>query len=526
MITIKLTRNKVFQWYNADGIWAKGYFFAPDGKLYRDADLCSYFGSITDEADFRQKLLTANGLFSVLIQKDKLLWMAVDRVRRFPLFYRIQNGNLYLGDEVDNLFAPGEQKEIDEEACLTFSGCSYVLGNKTLLKNIFQVQAGEWIKYDGIRISPSFYHLYFAEKQNDISFDEAKIQLKKIFQNVGRRMAQLIGNRPVILSLSGGLDSRMIAYLLKKTGKKNVLCYTFGIKEGNPEWKRSKAVAERLGFDWLFVDYSTIDDLQFYKKKPFIDYYPYVAQCVSKFGVVQYFPANYLINELGISTESIFFTGAGGDFFAGSHLRPYMQKYKSITTIAQDLQYIHCDLVRLQKTERKKIRNFIRQELENTRPLFANVENWDLKERQAKYILNGAKLWEYYGIKSLIPLCDNELMDFFVSLPFEYRLNQKLHRTVLAELFEEFDINFPQDIKTQEKIMFQQFKVFIKRAFPFLRKKPDLFRHDYFNLKRIYQSVLKEMQKEDQIREIISSNGIFSEWYLMQVKKEIKKLKK
>jgi asparagine synthase (glutamine-hydrolysing) len=281
-------------------VWAKGYFFTSDGKLYRETDLCYYFSRIADEAEFRRKLLSVNGLFSIIIRKENRLWMAVDRLRSFPLFYRNQNEHLIVGDEVDNLFESGEQKEIDEEACLTFSGCSYVLGNKTLLKTVFQVQAGELITSDGKSVLPSFYHQYFPEKQEDINFEAAKIQLKEIFQNIGRRMSQLIGDRPVVLSLSGGFDSRIIAYLLKKAGIKNVLCYTFGIKEGNPEWERSQAVAQRLGFDWLFIDYSQIQDLQFYKQKSFVDYYSYVAQYVSKFGVVQYFVGNYLLNELKI----------------------------------------------------------------------------------------------------------------------------------------------------------------------------------------------------------------------------------
>jgi asparagine synthase (glutamine-hydrolysing) len=521
MITsIKLTRNKVFRWYCREHVHTKGYLFAPDGTLYRDADLYNYFSNITSVDDFRQKLLSANGIFSVIIQKNKSVWVAVDRFRKFPLFYRNQKATWIISDDVDNLFEADEQKEIDTEAYLTFSGCGYVLGNKTLLKGVFQLQAGEFLVYDEIRMMPSFYHQHFSPIQ-DISFDEARTQLKKIFLNVAQRMSRLIGDRPVIVSLSGGFDSRMLAYLLKKTGKTNVLCFTYGIKEGNPEWERSKAVAEKLGFKWVFIDYSTMDEPSFHKEKQFIDFYTYVAQYVSKFGFASYFAVNYLIHTLSISSDSVMLTGDGGDFFAGGHLRPYMAKYQSLSTIAQDLQYMHCNLVELHQAKRKKIRSIIKQKLRNTTPLFSNIENWDLKERQAKYIFNSDKLWEYFKIEPQTPLCDTALMDFFVSLPFEYRLNQKLYKTVLTELFEECELNFPQDVNKQEKAIIQQCKIYIKRIFPFLKKKPDLFQYDYFDFKRFVQPILQELHTEKQDEKIISSNGIFSEWYLIQVKKEI-----
>jgi hypothetical protein len=73
MITVRLTRDKVFKWYYADDVWAKGYCFAPDGKLYRNADLCFYFSPIANEVDFREKLLLANGKFSIIIHMDNLL---------------------------------------------------------------------------------------------------------------------------------------------------------------------------------------------------------------------------------------------------------------------------------------------------------------------------------------------------------------------------------------------------------------------------------------------------------------------
>ncbi|MDR1763318.1 MAG: asparagine synthase C-terminal domain-containing protein [Dysgonamonadaceae bacterium] len=517
---IRLNLNKAYRWFSKNGVHAKGYLFDSEENLYRGEELCTYFSEAKNEQDFRDKLADANGVFSVVIERGGSLWLAVDRFRYFPIFYRQNLQMLRVGDNPDDLFEPDSRPELDEESCTVFSALTYVLGNKTLLKDVFELQAGEYAVFEGQNIRTAFYHKYFAETRN-ISFEDAKTELKRIIDNMGRRTFRLIDGRPAAVSLSGGLDSRLVACILKKSGIKNVVCYTFGVKTGNPELERSETVARKLGFDWHFVDYSTIKESDFYKQKTFLDFCKYTSRYVSKFGFAQYFACKNLIENKALQPGFVHFTGDGGDFFAGSHLRPYMLNYKSISQIAKDLQYIHCDIAELSGKERKLIFNHILKSLDKRNPLFGNVENWDLKERQAKYIINTTKLWEFYGLETQVPLCDKEFADFFAALPFEYRMNQKLYKTVLHELFEEFDINFPQDVKTYEKPFIQQIKKYIKRTFPFLRKKTDLYLYDFLDMKRFLQPVFDEIQKDGSNRKILSFNGILSEWYLQKMRNEL-----
>jgi asparagine synthase (glutamine-hydrolysing) len=522
MIAIKLTDNKVFGWRHADQVYAKGYCFGPDGQLYRETALCKYFADAETEDDFRHRLLSANGLFSVVVQRKDSTWIGVDRFRHFPLFYRQKENILVIADTVDDLFDDDEPKEPDAESCTVFSGLSYVLGNKTLIKDVFQVQAGEYLIYDGHHITASYYYRYFATTR-DIGFDEAKQQLKAILERIGERMSRLIGERPVLLSLSGGLDSRLIAYLLKMNKIKNVTCFTYGIEEGNPEWQRSKAVADQLGFQWVFVDYSKINASDFYKQQSFLDYAHYAAQYVVKFGITPYFASDQFIHERKISPDTIVFLGYGGDYFAGKHLRPYMRHYRSISAIAKDLQYEHCNLAKLNESERRLIRRVIKAGLDTeVFPLFAHVDDWIVKRRYAN--LYSGKLWEFHEIETQIPLCDTELMDFFATLPFEYRLNQKLYKAVLSEWFEKVNIHFPTTEVPHQNAILQRIKIYIKRMIPFLRIKHNLYDYDYFDMKRFLKPMLEEVHKKEPGKKILSYNGISSEWYLLQVKQKLQSI--
>jgi asparagine synthase (glutamine-hydrolysing) len=268
---IRLTQNKAYPWHHKNGVYAKGYLFSPEGRLYKEAGLCDYFDGVGDEIRFREKLQSANGIFSVVVAQGDSLWAAVDRIRYFPLFYRKNREELCIADAPAELFDRSEDTEIDEEAALTFSACSYVLGKKTLLKDCFQIQAGEYIVSDDCRLTSAFYYQWPTSIRS-LDFEAAILQFKQILDRVARRMAQLIGSCPVMIALSGGFDSRLVACLMKKAGISDVVCYTFGVKANNPEWERSKEVAERLGYRWLFVDYSVLDVPDYYKEKRIVDF--------------------------------------------------------------------------------------------------------------------------------------------------------------------------------------------------------------------------------------------------------------
>lgn len=68
-------------------------------------------------------------------------------------------------------------------------------------------------------------------------------------------MLRRIGNREIVVPLSGGLDSRTIVYYLKKLGCKNVICLSYG-RKSSFEVKISKQVAERLGYKWILCEYT------------------------------------------------------------------------------------------------------------------------------------------------------------------------------------------------------------------------------------------------------------------------------
>ena len=61
------------------------------------------------------------------------------------------------------------------------------------------------------------------------------------------------------------------------------------------------------------------------------------------------------------------------------------------------------------------------------------VECFDFDNRQAKFIVNSVRVYEFFDFSWRIPLWDNDLIDFFRRVPLKYRTNTYLYRRYAVE---------------------------------------------------------------------------------------------
>ena len=182
--------------------------------------------------------------------------------------------------------------------------------------------------------------------------------------------------------------------------------------------------------------------------KYFNDYYPYASNLSSMFYMQDYFAVRYLKQNNIIPDNSVFIPGFSGDMLAGSHLLPSMKNILKKRKIAE---LIFAQYFGLIKTDKKKKSEAIAQ-ISNQLPeenceTWKVVESWDLKERQAKFVVNSSKIFSYFGYDYVMPFWDNQLIDFFSGLPFHLKLNKKLYDHVLTEvIFKQYNLNFKNEI--------------------------------------------------------------------------------
>ena len=171
----------------------------------------------------------------------------------------------------------------------------------------------------------------------------------------------------------------------------------------------------------------------------------------------------------------------------------------------------------------KKIKDQLIDRSENID--YSCFENWDLKERQAKFIVNSAKTYEYFGFEHRLPLMDYELMDFFVNISSQLKKGKLLYDKLLkGRCFEKYNLNFENELQaTKKDIEIQKIKQKIKNIIP--ASITNLYKYGVNKLgdTYFYIEITGYMAKELKLNgiEIDKSgrdkNSIIAQWYIQKI---------
>ena len=149
--------------------------------------------------------------------------------------------------------------------------------------------------------------------------DEVASQLAGVHERVFERLLKDVGDRQIVIPLSGGYDSRLIGHSLRELGARNVLCYTYGLS-GNWESGISRELAQHLGFEWVMVPYSNPQWRTVAEPAAFRA----LLHGSRQFRIlahIQDWPAvQALVAQGRLAPDAVFVPGHSGDFLAGSHI--------------------------------------------------------------------------------------------------------------------------------------------------------------------------------------------------------------
>ncbi|ARV16678.1 asparagine synthetase B family protein [Polaribacter sp. SA4-12] len=522
-MNISLTNNKAFKWYKKESLFFKGYFYI-DTHFYEKENAINYLSNLKSSKDFKEKLNVINGIFTIIISINDTFYIASDITRSFPVFYTFQNEKIFLSDEILYLKDKFNLNEFDKISEIELKATNHTHGKKTLLKNVFQVQASELliIKNDKI-INSSFFFSYAIKKESTDSYAILKNKTIIAFDNAFKRFIYSLNNRTVVVPLSGGYDSRLIAVMLKKHNYKNVVCYTYG-KKDSFEIENSKNTAKELNFKWFFIEYTDELTSNFITTKDFKEYAHFAGKLSSMPNLQEYFAVKHLKENHLIDTNSIFIPGYAGDLLGGSQfikVIPENLKHKEITDLILSTKFNNFPI---SKSKKKLLKNEIEKKLihfdENYLEKKASsvFEDYDLKEKIAKYIFNSANFYTFFGFEHRFPFWDKELLDFFKIVPEKHKLNKIIFDDVLInEYFEPYNVHFEKELQpTERNIYNQKIKEQIKPFLPTFIKQNFLQKNDWINYKLI----------TDQMRVLLTSKGlklhksyqnyneIITQWYI------------
>jgi asparagine synthase (glutamine-hydrolysing) len=423
--------------------WVRGEAFRGRERLRAEDLVRVLCGEPPGGSDAVRRRLAAlvaglNGSFALAVRGAGWLFAATDRLRSIPLFHAQGPAGLRLGDDPFALVAPDGPPRRDDVALSEFLLTGYVTGRETLDPRVRQLQAAEtlWLsEADPEPRSERYFRLFreapLAASQDDLA-EALDAALLAVF---GRLVASLDGRR-VVLPLSGGFDSRIIAVMLRRLGYDAVLCYTYGPSRSR-EVQIGREVARRLGLPWHHGLWTRARWRRWFRLPERVAYSRYAGALTSNAFMADW-PVVGELRRAGLLADAdVVVPGHTGDVLGGSHLpRSFHDPTRiGVADVVEAVLTRHYSLWRWRPGS-EALEKLLRERVEDRLELHAlrdgqdptsGTEKWDWQERQAKWIVNSVRAYEFWGLDWRIPFWDHELMDFFMRVPLALRIGKKLY---------------------------------------------------------------------------------------------------
>ncbi len=430
-----LTKSKTFPWAETEQFAFRGYFTAK-GVLYKDLDAIAFVRENLEHHEFSTVLSKMNGMFSLIYDDDSEVCFATDRVRGLPLFYALIDSEPIISDSAHRLYDVLPACTFDPISHEDFEKNNlFVTGPYTLYEEIRQLQAGEWASFD--REMGSLTTDYYFEHADGVveykTEQEFLAEFELVFATACQNLKLALNGRTAVVPLSGGIDSREVLLMLRSIGYEKVLCFTYG-KKGNIESKIASQVAKHFGYKWLEVPYTKrlwreVSGKSLYKS--------YVKQAGNFTGLphTQDFLAVNILDDHGMLPEDSVFLPGHSDAIVGGNL-PEVFVQETIIGIGSLLKVtkdVYKPKETLSSQLEDRLKNYFQTRLCVTNDLCAGQHHcFMMKERQAKFIVNSVRVYEYFEYEWLLPLCDLGFLEFFKKVPLSLKYNKKFVRNFMG----------------------------------------------------------------------------------------------
>jgi len=444
--------------FNCISVWLKGYLIGTSHH-----DLAREFYDTISNCDTSVNIdllshivLNTFGHFSIVVQYKNILFSAVDRVRSIPLYYKTKDSNrvVALSDHPRSFLSDNDLLNKDKDAVTEISMSGYTIGEKTLYKDIFQLNSGECLLVDGDKYNNKFYY-NFSPWLATNRLDKKKLSkfLLKTTIDVMRDTIDSCNNRQIVVPLSAGKDSRLIVSALHILNYKNVKCFSYG-KKNSSDMAIGRKIAKRLNYEWFGVLSTKKKHQKIFNSDKFKSYKE-KFETLSSAPFYQDFYAVSELKKIGwIDEDAVFINGNTGDFLSGGHITKKLLKGSEQDLYNEFLKkhysqwkFLRCiknDNLIIDSLKSLLIERFV--SFRHKIPVYSLYEFYEWTGRQSKHITLMQQCYDFFGHEWRMPLWDNRLMDFWERVPVELKYKQKLYKDVFVKenwgnVWHDIDIN-------------------------------------------------------------------------------------
>jgi len=242
-----------------------------------------------EEFGIEKSLSLLIGMFAIALfdKHNKELFLIRDRVGIKPLYWTYQQGEFAFASELKG-FASYLKQKISNKSLIQFMSFGYTPANGSYYDDIYKLEAGYYIKFDGNRVYKQRYWSLPRGKLKNIDYQEAIEEVDRLISSSIRY--RLLSDIEVGSFLSGGVDSSLVSSIMQQNSPKIIKTFTIGFEnKAYNEAIYAKEVAKYIGsdhYEHIFKVDDVIDlmeNMDRYYDEPFGDASALPTMLLSKF---------------------------------------------------------------------------------------------------------------------------------------------------------------------------------------------------------------------------------------------------
>jgi asparagine synthase (glutamine-hydrolysing) len=371
-----------------------------------------------------------NGMFAFCIwdNSKKSLYLARDHAGMKPLYVYEDANMIVFSSEIRTILSMGGvDRSLD---CLGFQDYltfRYVRAPLTLFKNIKRLESGHYLEIHDGKIHKSKYHdlsYNYSINSADCSVLQEQV-ISTLDEVVG---SHLMGEVPVGVLLSGGLDSSTIAYLVSKKNA-NLTTFNIGYPEVN-EFQYLRFVANRFGLKHIEITTTTDEFIT--------DFDTVLCSLDEPIGDPACFPLYELCKELK-KHVTVVLSGEGGDeTFCGypQYMRMLLRGQRNpssfVEFLKQSYYYLNSDQFLAHESDNGYLDRYKSYFDDNS--LTNGMMAYDLKTWVPEDLMMKAdKIMMAHSLEGRFPFLDKRVMNLAHNIPEHYKIDQHTTKFILKK---------------------------------------------------------------------------------------------
>lgn len=429
--------------------------------------------------------LQLRGSFCGLIYEKQSgkIFVFVDQLGEKAIYYSTVGSRILISYDYfqisRQLLQEGESLSLNEEACYSMLVYAHMCDTNTYINEIKRLLGGEYLLFEAGTVKKGTYYKLTSEKY-DLSNASEKTMIAELNRRFKKGMSLAVqkdmeyGYKTVV-ELSGGMDSRLNAFVLNDVIKEPPLAICFS-KADNDDHIISEKIAKDLGFEYYFKE---LDDAQFMKN---------LDECVSmNFGSTYYFGSAHalsLLKCLDGSRIGLIVNGVLGDVGDGSYILNF-DKFARVKTYhhrAPEKILYPYDYKLVDKLNKDHLKRY------------PNEEIYMMLNRGVMGILSFNHVKQYFS-EAYTAYGYLDYLEYAMSIPVYYRTRRNIYKSWALKYYPDID-KYPY-----------KGKKFSAKCHPYIM----LFKRALKSIKYRFCRMLKIKVKKEIV---INHQNPFDYWYL------------